>query len=349
MYTGTYIVLGFCLICIILYTFLSFNLFCTSAISDINPHKPTVLTFLSPRCTLNSGSMSRRRRRTENVDSDVEEMERPRRRNKSVEEDEENGVTDEDGVELVRRCVEYLLHRNSKRRPVRRQELTKFVMLNYPSQTGRIRAFTNAFEAAMAELENEWLMRVVEVFKKSRPTTTQSQSRRSQSQTASQGSNYSKAYVLVSTQKRRLRPHNKREWANIGFITVVTALIALTPECRISEEELYRSLKRIGAEVKVSNGHKEINNGNVKDYIETILTTQWYLDREKDTDGFYYKIGPRVWVELDIKPLLEFIESIYNQNDEGNSGLDENSKKDLRRKLEAQRKIALGEDESDEN
>ncbi len=283
------------------------------------------------------------------VNSDEEEVaRRPRRRNRSVDEEEENMVTDEDSVELVRRCVQFLIHRNTKRRPVRRHELSKYVMQNYPGQSGRVKAFTTAFEAAIVELEKEWSMQVVEIFRKVRPTASQSQSRRSQSQTASQGSNYSKAYVLISTLKRNMRAQNKREWATYGFLTVITALIALTPECRISEDELYRCLKRIGVEVKCTKGHKEINDGNVKDYLEVILPQQWYLDREKDSDGHYYKIGPRVWVELDIKPLLEFIESIYNQNDKENAGLDENAKKEMRRKLEAQRRLALGEDDSED-
>lgn len=276
--------------------------------------------------------MSQRRRRSQAVDS---------------EDEEDAGMQDMD--ELVQRCVRFLLMRQKKLRPVRRTDLSKYVMEGRDAK-GKVKLFNTTLEMANEELKSLFGLRLQEIHRRVRSNPSQSQ-RRTQTQQAPQaggGAGLSKAYVLVTHLKDFARPKNESDWARYGFLTIVAAIIALTPECRISQQDLYRHLGKIGCTVKASKGHDEINSGNARDYLEQILPNQWYLDREKDIEGVFYKIGPRLWAELTSDELLQFIDVVYSEKGDDAKGLDDNAKRELNNKLVKEYNLAIGLDDDDE-
>lgn len=293
----------------------------------------------------------------EDYSQEVRRMERTERRRKrgtaSADEDYANGngtqtqVGDEDRNELVKRCVRFLIARNSKGRPVKRSELSKYVM-DGRSRAGKAKLFTQVLGLAEEELQNVFSMKMTEVFRKVQPSA--SMSARTQTQNGSEP-NVTKAYILTSTLPADNRPVNRDDWCKLGFITTIAAIIALTPEVKIEQDDLYRALERMGAPVKESGGHEQINFGNVKEFVENTLKNQWYLEIEKDptdVNTVYYKIGARLWAELSVGDLLKFIEVVYNSNgnEDSNIGLDESAKKELWHKLEVESNLSLGlEDE----
>lgn len=276
-----------------------------------------------------------------------------RRRSQQVGSDEEmpnssgafEDLSEDDQVQLVKRLIRYMICRNAKRKPVRRADLSKYVLANHEEVRGRARLFNATFEQARLQLEQTWGMRVVEVFKKTRANPTAGSSRR-QTPSQSDSGGFSKAYVLVSTLPDVMRAENKREWPLFGFLTVVAGIIALTPEARIEEDALHRSLARLGTHVRETRGHGQLNGGNVKELLDNILVGQWYLERVKDDDGWWYKIGPRLWAELEFTDLITFIEAVYNESGTGATGIDENARKELTTKLEAvmSESLDLGDD-----
>lgn len=253
-------------------------------------------------------------------------------------------MSNEDQQELVKRLIRYMVCRNAKRKPVRRADLSKYVLANHEDARSKARIFNATLEAARKDLDANFGFRIVEVYKKTRPNPTAASSTK-QSQSQSEGAGFSKAYIIVSTLSSQARPENKRDWATFGFLTVVAAIISLTPEVRIEEDALYRSLERLGTIVKESRGHAQLNGGNVKEFIENVLVSQWYLERAKEDDAWWYKIGPRLWAELEFSDLIMFIEAVYKEGGAGSTGIDENAKKELTSKLEDAMVECLGVDE----
>lgn len=273
---------------------------------------------------------------------------RKRRARESTQPDtQENGttggfsaLTDDQQEELVRRVVRYMLARNARKRPVRRNDLSKFVLSSLP-EGGKGRVFNAAFERGRTELEKTFGVRVVEVFRPVK-SSAGSATRRTQTQTQTQAggvAGMTKAYIVVSSLPQKLRAENRRAHPLYGLLMMIASIIALTPECRIEEGALYRALERLGIFVRENNGHKELNGGNVKELMEKTLVEQWYLDKEKDGDEMFWKIGPRLWAELDLGDIIMFVEAVYKEGGSETSGIDEVAHADLKRKMES----AMGE------
>lgn len=235
--------------------------------------------------------------------------------------------------ELTQRFLRYMLCRNARKRPVRRGELTKHLFRNMDNIRSKQRIFNGALQRAKLTLRTVYGMEVVELKRRVRRSTTQ-RSIASASASQSSGPSANKAYILVSTLPLGSRVEDRTRLAEIGFLTVVAAVILLTPGCRIEEESLYRALERIGVFVKDRSGHKQINHGNVKELLEKEWPEQWYLEREKEGTEYFYSLGPRLQAEVDDKDLVDFVDAVYGVAGDQTSGLDETARQELKQRLD---------------
>lgn len=232
--------------------------------------------------------------------------------------------------EIISRCVRFMICRNAKKRPVKRQDLSRHMFQNMENIGRKNRSFTGAFEQAQHKLRNTFGMEVVEIRKliKSKRTTSMT-AMASQSGPAAPP----KGYILVSSMPKDHRVEDVDGMPLLGFLTVVAAMILLEPGCRISEQDLYASLKRIGVFVREKQGHKQLNAGNVKDLLEKHLVDQWYFEREKEDETTYYTLGPRLRAEVSDDDLLAFVEAVYKLGSDPNATLDESGRKELKARL----------------
>lgn len=250
--------------------------------------------------------------------------------------------------ELTQRFVRYMLCRQARKRPVRRADLSRHLFRNMTNISSKGRVFTGTLSKAQNELRNVFGMEVIEIARPIRRTNTQTHGGFSATTSASQANSTktTKAYILVSALNPSTRVEDRPRFAEIGFLTVVACMVLMKPGCRISEEELGRALGRIGVQVKERSGHKQLNEGNVKDLIDKEFVEQWYLDRELEGNSVYYSLGPRLRAELKDEDLLDFVEAIYQSGSDTTSMLDSTARQELQQRLlEANR---LEDDVSDD-
>lgn len=237
--------------------------------------------------------------------------------------------------ELTQRFVRYMLCRQARKRPVRRADLSKHLFRNMTNITSKGRVFSGTLSKAQNELRNVFGMEVIEIARPIRRTNTQTQGGVSAATSGSQasGGKSTKAYILVSALDPSTRVEDRPRLAEIGFLTVVACMVLMKPGCRISEEELSRALGRIGVQVVERSGHKQLNEGNVKDLIDKEFVEQWYLDRESEGNSVFYSLGPRLRAELKDEDLLDFVEAIYQSGSDTTSMLDSTARQELQQRL----------------
>lgn len=237
--------------------------------------------------------------------------------------------------ELVKRMVRYMICRNAKKKPVRRNLLTAHTFANMTNIRSKQRVFNGTFQQAQRKLRGTFGMEMVEICKLVKRTNPSQSQPRTSTISSSQGASASaKGYILVSVLPMEARVEDADAMALLGFLSVVAAMILLEPGCRIEEQDLHNALKRIGILVKEKHGHKQLNGGNVKDLLEKELPDQWYLEREREGNSVYYTLGPRLRAELEDEDLLEFINAVYKQGNEGSGMLDETGRKALQIRLD---------------
>ncbi|CAN8064828.1 unnamed protein product [Agarophyton chilense] len=239
-------------------------------------------------------------------------------------------LTDTQQDELAKRISRMLLWRQHRKRPVRRADLSSYALKLLPHVRGR--PFSKAFNRARDMMRQNLALEVKEIQKLTkRKVGGQSRS----VATASQAYGYgygAKGYILVSnaTKPRLEVPDILCE---IGFLTLIAALIALQPGCRIEEDTLHHMLSKLGVHVREKQGHKQLNNGNVKDLLEVKFIDMWYLEKEKEDNVTYYLLGPRLRAELSDDDLLEFIHAVYKDGPSGHGLLDENGRNEIKARL----------------
>lgn len=234
--------------------------------------------------------------------------------------------------ELVKRMIRLMICRNATKKPVPRAELSRYLFSNATDIKSKQKVFTGTFAQAQNKLRSVFGMEMVEIQKLVKQRATQTP--RTQSQSQSAGSLGAKGYILVSVLPPELRVEDKKQKALMGFLTVVGGMILLEPGCRIEQDTLYRALAKIGVHVREKQGHKQLNGGNVKDLLEKILPGQWYLEREKEGQTFYYTLGPRFRAEIEDRDLIEFVNAVYTGNGQREAWLDETSRKELQMRLD---------------
>lgn len=235
--------------------------------------------------------------------------------------------------EIVKRLVRFMICRNTKKKPVKRADLSKYIFNDMVNVRAKHKTFQGAFNSAQQSLRNLFGVEIVEIVKQVKRSGP-SQTARSQTQASQGGGAANKAYILVSVLPQKARVENEKNWPSIGFLTVLASIIVLEPGCRIEQDRLYNALERIGVFVKERSGHKQLNNGNVKDLIENQLPSQWYLEREKEDRTFYYTLGPRLRAELDDDDIILFIQAVYQGGGSAEKVMDATSKKELKLRLD---------------
>jgi len=256
-----------------------------------------------------------------------------------------SALAEEQQDELVKRMIRYMVCRNTRKKPVKRAELSKHIFSNMSNIRSKGKVFQGTYMTAQTQLRALLGMEMVEIVKQVRTRTGTS---RSQSASATQGATQGmKAFILASVLPQEGRVEDVAEMASIGFLTVIASFILLEPGCRIEQEALYRALGRIGVKVQEKGGHRQLNGGNVKELIESELPSQWYLEREREDKTFYYTLGPRLRAELEDNDLLAFIEAVLREGGRADTTLDESSRHELQLRLDEARGKIAGDEEAE--
>lgn len=276
------------------------------------------------------------------------------------------GLSEDEQNEYANKLVRHMMCRHSMKLPVKRQELSKALFADSEVSKYKSSIFAGAMTLAEQNLRNIMGCEIVEIVKQTRTSrgsaNAASASMRSvvtqtsqQTVQGSVGESHAsqtssgigaKAYILVSTLPFGARPRNEKEWSIRAFLSIVASLILLEPGCRILEDDLYQALSRsCGIRVEERGGHRQLNDGNVKELMEKILVQQWYLEREKEDRSYYYMIGPRLRAELSDNDLLEFIGAVYHKA-RGETTMDATAVKELQQRLDAARGAVFDNSES---
>lgn len=247
--------------------------------------------------------------------------------------------------ELTQRFIRIMICRNARKRPIKRADLTKHLFKDMDNLGSKQKVFTGALQRAQTNFRTVLGMEIVEMMKRTR-SRPQSQS---QSLSQSQSSSTTKAFILVSTLPEDARALDESRVTEIALLTVIAAIIILTPGCCIVEDALYKWLSKIGIHVKDGQKeHKQLNAGNVKELVEKEWPDQWYLEREKEDNVFHFSLGPRLFKELDDKELINFIDAVYTLPGDNTITLDDVARQELQQRLDLARKPFADDDDDDE-
>lgn len=238
-------------------------------------------------------------------------------------------LREEQQDELVKRFVKYMLARNQRKRPIRRPDLTRHVFSNMDNIRSKQKVFNGTMTRAQNVLRNIYGYEMVAIERAARRSATM----RTSASASQSVSAPIKAYILVSTLQAEMRFETPARFSEFAFIIIVACFILLTPGCRISQEDLYRALNRIGVYVKERGGHKQLNDGNVRDLIERELVDQWYFIRDKEDNSFFYALGPRLRAEVNDQDLLQCVEGVYQLGNDETATLDETARMELQSRL----------------
>lgn len=243
-----------------------------------------------------------------------------------------SALSEETQDQLVMRMIRLMVCRHAVKKPVPRTEIRKYLFTNMTGIKSRQKVFSGTFSQAQNKLRSTFGMEMLEIQKLIKQRASQSQ--RTQSMSQGVGANGMKGFILVSVLPAELRVEDKRRKGMMAFLTVVGGMILLEAGCRIKQESLYRALGKIGVYVREKGGHKQLNDGNVKELMEKILPGQWYLEREREESEWYYTLGPRFRAEIQDNDLIEFINAVYTGNGTRDGWLDETSRKELQMRLD---------------
>jgi MAGE family len=255
----------------------------------------------------------------------------------------------------------YMLCRHAVKAPVKRADLSRYMFVGSPIVAGRPSIFAGAFKLAQQNFQNVLACEMLEVVRQTKANKSSTQAAtgaaQTQRQTLTQAQTSdtqasgvgAKAYILISTLPEGARAEVQSELATRALLSIIGAIILLQPGCRVSANDLYGALNRAGGiQVEESGGHKQLNGGNVKELIEKTLVSQWYLEREKDDQIFYYTLGPRLRAELSDDDIIMFVEAVYGSNTENGVTIDPTFAKELRQRLDTARGVQLVDTGSDD-
>lgn len=262
-----------------------------------------------------------------------------------------SALAEEQQDELVKRMIRLMICRNAMKKPVKREDLSKHIFANMGNIRSKGKVFQGTFTAAQQKLRTIFGMEMVLIQRQVK--VKRSGSSRMASQATQSGPVGTKGYVLISVLDHETRAEERKNRASFGFLMVVAGMILMEPSCRIEQEDLYSALRRLGVHVRESKGHKQLNGGNVKELLESVLVKQWYLEREKEGDTFFYTLGPRFRVEIEGDDVVGFVDAVYKLTDEKNA-LDEMTKNELKKRFDdafgiGQRDVEMEMEEEEED
>lgn len=242
-----------------------------------------------------------------------------------------SALAEEQQDELVKRMIRLMICRNATKKPVKREDLSKHIFANMGNIKSKPKVFQGTYNAAQQKLRTIFGMEMVHIQRQVKVTKTATS--RTATPSTQSGPMGTKGYIVVSTLPQDTRAEERKGRATFGFLMVVAGMIVMEPTCRIEQDTLYRALQRLGVHVREKQGHRQLNGGNVKELLENVLVRQWYLEREKEDQTFFYTLGPRIRAEITTKNLIGFINAVYELTDPKN-GLDETAKAELRKRVD---------------
>ncbi|GJD09273.1 hypothetical protein Gasu2_35320 [Galdieria sulphuraria] len=173
--------------------------------------------------------------------------------------------------------------------------------------TGK-RAVVRRDDISHARLEEVFGLKIVELSTESKNGKGSVNALSSQAgPSRSKSSTVNRVYILINT----LTTDEEDDWKDDdecsfwGVLTVVIALLFVSPNTRLSEEKLLKSLYSLGL-------HQEraFQGSSGKFTLLQDLVKMWYLRKEQVEDEIFYTLGPRIFKELSSDGIIVALEKL---------------------------------------
>ncbi|GJQ13316.1 hypothetical protein GpartN1_g5107.t1 [Galdieria partita] len=200
--------------------------------------------------------------------------------------------------DVVSAVCRHMLTATGKRAVVRRDDISQYI--------GRCFKTNDILEEASARLEEVFGLKIVELFTESKNgkasvNTSSSQAGPSRSKPAST----MKVYILTNMLTTQDESNDDEECYFLGVLTVVVALLFVSPNTRLGQEKLVKSLYSLGVHQE-----KAYQGSNGKLTILQDLVKMWYLRKEQVEDETVYTLGPRIFKELSSDCMIGALEKL---------------------------------------
>lgn len=256
-------------------------------------------------------------------------------------------LSEEEQDMLVGKVVRIFVMRQASKIPVKQTEISKALFPPGSPIRYHRNIMKNVLEMARTALRDIFsadIFQVVKQIKAGRSgtqTQTQTQKLNKATQYAADGTQTQlhgagmTAYVLVGIAEKEERLLTE-DRATRAFLAIIASIILLNPECRVEEQPLAQALETAaGITLVESGGQPQLNGGNVHELVTSIFVKQWYLEREKIDNLWWYSMGPRLRQELSDDHLLEFVSAVYNHGSEHMTEMDPTTREELMQRLDA--------------
>ncbi|EME27436.1 uncharacterized protein Gasu_50290 [Galdieria sulphuraria] len=204
---------------------------------------------------------------------------------------------------VVSAVCRHLLVATGKRAVVRRDDISQYV--------GKCFKTNDVLKEASARLEEVFGLKIVELSTESKNGKGSVNALSSQAgPSRSKSSTVNRVYILINT----LTTDEEDDWKDDdecsfwGVLTVVIALLFVSPNTRLSEEKIEKLLKSL-----YSLGlHQEraFQGSSGKFTLLQDLVKMWYLRKEQVEDEIFYTLGPRIFKELSSDGIIVALEKL---------------------------------------
>lgn len=226
--------------------------------------------------------------------------------------EKEEKVTAEEISRLVTDATRLFLMNDWSKKPVKREDLSKVVLKNYPANKFRKLAAT-VIEGARKRLREVFGFELV-VLRKPLPTSAKGK-RGAASQQAK--TTYALVNALGPDAAERPPLDDQSAAARFGLLNAILGVVILASGT-IPEESLLAQLRKIGIETP-----KDAVFGDVEELLETFVRQQYLAKRKMsrsaegaEDDGrvsHEFLMGPRSVAEFDRRSVLGFVAHAFGQ------------------------------------
>ncbi|KAK4523377.1 hypothetical protein GAYE_PCTG52G1272 [Galdieria yellowstonensis] len=187
-----------------------------------------------------------------------------------------------------------------------REELISAVCRHLLAATGK-RAVVRRDDISHARLEQVFGLKVVELGMESKSGKTPSSSQVGGASSRLKGNGpVHKGYILINTLTQDdAYDGDDEECSFFGVLTVIVSFLLISPNSRLSEEKLFKSLSSLGLFQD-----RLYQNANGRFTLLQDLTKMWYLRKEQVDHETIYTLGPRVFKELDAESMIGALETL---------------------------------------
>jgi hypothetical protein len=208
-------------------------------------------------------------------------------------------VSSNNREELISAVCRHLLAATGKRAVVRRDDISQYVGKGFKTK--------DIVMEASARLEQVFGLKVVELGMESKSGKTPSSSQVGGASSRLKGNGpVHKGYILINTLTQEdAYDGDDEECSFFGVLTVIVSFLLISPNSRLSEEKLFKSLSSLGLFQD-----RLYQNANGRFTLLQDLTKMWYLRKEQVDHETIYTLGPRVFKELDAESMIEALETL---------------------------------------